>query len=114
MYLIEVLNYILCLPNDLKILLEISSCNSLKLTIKLMKVFHRWHTRNKVVEMKLQSFTLQQAISHLCKIDSNYCIRIPKSETSPVIPASQTAHKIHLKLGKERVKSYFDPFLIKY
>lgn len=42
-----------------------------KVTIKLMKVFHRWYTRNKVVEMKLQSFTLQQAISHLGKVDSN-------------------------------------------
>lgn len=79
-----------------------------------MKVFHCWYTRNKVVEMKLQSFTLQQAISHLSKVDSNYCIRIPMSETLPVIPASQIAHKINLKLYKKLGKSYFDPFLIQY
>lgn len=69
-----------------------------------MKVFHFWYPRNKVVEMKLQSFTLQQAISHLCKIDSNYCIRIPMSEILSVLPASQIAHKTNLKLCKELVK----------
>lgn len=36
------------------------------------------------------------------------------SETLPVIPASQIAHKMNLKLCKELEKVTFDPLLTQY
>ena len=47
------------------------------LTVKLMKVLELRFSCHCVVEMGLQSTTLQEAVSHLCQVDPNNGIRVP-------------------------------------
>lgn len=46
------------------------------LTVELMEVQHFRFSWYCVIEMKLQSITLHQAVSHLSQIDAHYGIRV--------------------------------------
>lgn len=48
------------------------------LTVQLMKVPELRCAQDCVVEMGFQSTTLQEAVGHLCQVDPNYGVWIPK------------------------------------
>lgn len=48
------------------------------LTVELIKVPELRRAEYCIVEMRFQSTTLQEAIGHLCQVDANYSIWIPK------------------------------------
>lgn len=46
-----------------------------------MEVLQLWQATHHVVEVTLQSPILEQAVCHLCQVDSNYGIGVPATQT---------------------------------